>query len=387
MSEVVVDEEKVAASKEQLSLFKAEIAKLLPEDTTDDIGLQCFLDARKGDISKASIMFATMHKWRKHFDVDGYYQDFPADILEMSEKVVIGKLSGISKNGHPIYWQRTGQLYPGLHKYLTMGMVLSGHMKDMEDMMTLSREQTAKHGEVKKVINVIDVSGIGLSTRSLFPALKLLSKMDEDYYPERLHRTFVVNAPSIFSGLWGIIKGFLDPVVASKVVILSGQSSYLPKLLEEMDADLIPKQYGGTAEWDLPDVVVKEVVAFFDNLEEKEGMQPCTIAKGGEHEVEVEAAAPTHITWKYRTNYADLGFSVKFVSEDGKETDLVKHTKSGVADTLIMGSVAVPSKGKVTVVFDNKAAYFSASKVSLVVKETPTKPKHIDFGPTVPPGQ
>lgn len=384
-------DEKATEQQEKLALLKAEVAKVLPDDSTDDISLECFLDARKGDIPKATIMYLNMRKWRNHFDVGGYYKAFPTDIAEMAEQVMSSRHQGLSKNGNPIYWQRTGQFSPKLLKYLSMGLTLSSHMKDMEDMMERSNEQTAKHGVVKKAINVLDLSGIGLSIRALLPALKALTKMDEDYYPERLHRSFVINAPSLFSGIWSIIKGFLDPVVASKVVICSGQSSYLPKMLEEMDAGVIPKQYGGTADWELPGIEEQNVVEFFEALEKKEGMEQTTINKGEEHPVQKDVSLGTegvaHINWKYRTNFADLGFSVKFTAEDGEEKELVSHTKAGAADSLIVGSVPVTKSGVVTVCFDNKAAYFSASMVSVVVTITPTKARHIDFGATVPPGQ
>ena len=39
----------------------------------------------------------------------------------------------------------------------------------------------------------------------------------QDIYPERMFKTYVINAPMIFTGMWRIIKSFLDPVVASKV--------------------------------------------------------------------------------------------------------------------------------------------------------------------------
>jgi hypothetical protein len=65
----------------------------------------------------------------------------------------------------------------------------------------------------------------------------------QDVYPERLHRTYVINAPMIFPLFWKLIKPFLDPVVASKVVILS--SDYKSTLLEAIDAEMLPQEYGG----------------------------------------------------------------------------------------------------------------------------------------------
>jgi len=381
--------EKAAEAKEQLALFREEIAKVLPDDTADDVSLQCFIDARKGDLAKASIQYTNMRKWRMYHDVANYFKNFDPEITTMAAACMVARHEGYSKGGHPVYWMSVGQFSPSLLKYLSMGMTMSAHMHDMETMMQRSTEQTAKFGgSVKKAVNVLDLKGIGLSIRSLFPALSQISKMDEDYYPERLHRSYIINAPALFSGLWSVIKGFLDPVVASKVVILSGK--FLPTLLEELDEEVIPKQFGGKGDWELTPIPEKQVVAFFEGLEEKQGMATHSLAKGEDFKVEQDVVVGDegvmHINWKYRTNFKDLGFSVKFTAEGGKEEDLVAHGKAGVADSLITGSVPVKTSGKVTVSFDNKAAYFSASAVSLLVTTTPTKARHYSFGVEVPPG-
>lgn len=57
-------------------------------------------------------------------------------------------------------------------------------------------------------------------------------KCFEANYPESLGSVLVYHAPWIFSGIWKIIKGWLDPVVASKVHFCSS--------LDEL-ADFIPK--------------------------------------------------------------------------------------------------------------------------------------------------
>ena len=66
--------------------------------------------------------------------------------------------------------------------------------------------------------------------------------------PERLQKAILFNAPAIFSGTWRIISGWLDPVVAHKVLFVND----VAKVLEIVDADQLPKEYGGNRELPYP---------------------------------------------------------------------------------------------------------------------------------------
>jgi hypothetical protein len=46
--------------------------------------------------------------------------------------------------------------------------------------------------------------------------------------------------------VWAMVKPFLDPVVKSKIFILG--SNYRSTLLEHIDADSLPAEYGGTCQ-------------------------------------------------------------------------------------------------------------------------------------------
>ena len=59
----------------------------------------------------------------------------------------------------------------------------------------------------------------------------------------------VIGAPSYFPRIWGFIKSWIDPVTASKLVILS-QSEVLPTLTEYIDLGNIPTEFGGDLNFD-----------------------------------------------------------------------------------------------------------------------------------------
>ena len=60
---------------------------------------------------------------------------------------------------------------------------------------------------------IFDLTGGGLTkftSRGMINLIKLSSKVTQDYYPETMGVTYVVNAPFSFRAVWAIIKGFLD---------------------------------------------------------------------------------------------------------------------------------------------------------------------------------
>lgn len=45
----------------------------------------------------------------------------------------------------------------------------------------------------------------------------LVTKYDQDNYPEMLGHICIVNAPGIFRMLWNVVKGMIDPRTQSKI--------------------------------------------------------------------------------------------------------------------------------------------------------------------------
>ena len=56
----------------------------------------------------------------------------------------------------------------------------------------------------------------------------------------------IVNAPMVFSGVWSVVKGFLDERTRKKIKIIG--SGYRTALLEFIDNKDIPSFLGGECE-------------------------------------------------------------------------------------------------------------------------------------------
>lgn len=54
---------------------------------------------------------------------------------------------------------------------------------------------------------------------------------------------FIVNAPMLFTGIWAIVKGFLDEKTRKKITIKGG--TYLKDIVELVDEENLPEFLGG----------------------------------------------------------------------------------------------------------------------------------------------
>jgi len=94
---------------------------------------------------------------------------------------------------------------------------------------------------------ITDLKGVGImKAPSVFSYVKQVSTMSQNYYPERLGRLYLINAPWGFSGVWNVIKAWLDPVTVQKIHVLG--SGYKTELLQQVPVENLPKEFGGTCQ-------------------------------------------------------------------------------------------------------------------------------------------
>jgi len=91
-----------------------------------------------------------------------------------------------------------------------------------------------------KACLVFDMRGFGMGNMD-FPLVKFLADTLQTHYPEVLAHTYVVDSPWIFSTCWTMIKGWLDPVVVSKIEFINRE-----RLINYIDAENVPVLNGGT---------------------------------------------------------------------------------------------------------------------------------------------
>ena len=96
---------------------------------------------------------------------------------------------------------------------------------------------------------IMDLKGVGLSkVSSVYGYVKQASAISQNYYPERLGKLYLINAPWGFSSVFSVVKGFLDPVTVQKIHVLG--TSYQHELLGQVPQENLPKHLGGTCACD-----------------------------------------------------------------------------------------------------------------------------------------
>lgn len=56
----------------------------------------------------------------------------------------------------------------------------------------------------------------------VYAMVQVGAKISQDNYPEIMGQMMIVNAPMLFTGVWSIVKGWLDERTRAKIQILGG---------------------------------------------------------------------------------------------------------------------------------------------------------------------
>ena len=100
---------------------------------------------------------------------------------------------------------------------------------------------------VETFCTILDLHGVSLSNFYRVKDYVLeASSIGQNRYPEIMGKFYIINAPWAFSAVWAIIKPWLDEVTVGKIEIIGG--TYKEKLLSQIPAENLPKDFGGTCE-------------------------------------------------------------------------------------------------------------------------------------------
>ncbi|TYG37684.1 hypothetical protein ES288_D13G161200v1 [Gossypium darwinii] len=223
---------------------------LLPPRHDDYHTLLRFLKAREFNIEKTIQMWEEMLKWRKEFGTDTILEDFEFEELEEVLQYYPQGYHGVDKEGRPVYIERLGKAHPSrLMKITTIDRYLKYHVQEFE--RALSEKFPACSIAAKRQIcsttTVLDVQGLGMKnfSRTAANLLAAMTKIDNSYYPETLHRMYIVNAgPGFKKMLWPAAQKFLDAKTIGKINVLEPKS--LGRLLESIDSSQLPDFLGGS---------------------------------------------------------------------------------------------------------------------------------------------
>jgi len=206
-----------------------------------------FLRARKFDMNKTLTMWNTFMKWRKDNKVDEIESYVFSELPDVKKFYPHGYFK-TDKEGRPIYIERIGALkIKELFKVTTEERLIRYYMQSYENLIKeiFPACSRAAGKRIEQCVTILDLKGGSTSILSsqVYNFIKLASSIAQDNYPEILGRMFIVNAPMLFSGIWAMIKPWLDEKTRNKITIIG--SKYEPQLLELIPIENLPDFLGG----------------------------------------------------------------------------------------------------------------------------------------------
>ncbi|CZT18666.1 related to CRAL/TRIO domain protein [Ramularia collo-cygni] len=209
-----------------------------------------FLRARKWDVQAALVMLISTMHWRSeemHVDDDimihgeghAIQETRSGNAAEKKEgedfmaQLRMGKsfLHGADKDGRPCCYVRVR-----LHRQGEQ----SEKSLERFTVFTIETARMLLRAPVDTATIVFDMTDFSMANMDYTP-VKFMIKCFEANYPESLGSVLVYKSPWLFQGIWKIIKGWLDPVVASKVHFVSN----VDDLQQFIPRDKIMKELGG----------------------------------------------------------------------------------------------------------------------------------------------
>ncbi|KAI0269387.1 CRAL-TRIO domain-containing protein [Gloeopeniophorella convolvens] len=216
----------------------------------DDAMLLRFLRARKFDVPKAKAMVLAAEQWRKDEKVDELVQTFDFKEKEEVNKYYPQYYHKIDKEGRPVYIERVGKLdIKALYAITTQERQLQRLVFEYERSLTsrLPASARAVGHPVETFCTILDLGGVSLANfYRVKDYVMAAASIGQDRYPEIMGRFYIVNAPWAFSAVWAVVRPWLDEVTVSKIDILGG--TYKDKLLAQIPAENLPKEFGGACE-------------------------------------------------------------------------------------------------------------------------------------------
>ncbi|MCO5589685.1 hypothetical protein L7F22_043653 [Adiantum nelumboides] len=216
----------------------------------DEACLCRFLRARKWDFDASLAMFEASEQWRKDFKVDELYHNFEYPEKEKVDEIYPQYYHKTDNEGRPVYIEQLGKLdLKALYQVTTPERQLQKLVVEYEKFQR-ERLPVCSHdrGElVETSCTIMDLKNVGISQFwKVSGYVQQASNIGQHYYPETMGKFYIINSPYIFTTVWSVIKGWLDPVTVEKIKILG--SGFEKELMEQIPPENFPHTLGGQCE-------------------------------------------------------------------------------------------------------------------------------------------
>ncbi|KAG2498276.1 hypothetical protein HYH03_003537 [Edaphochlamys debaryana] len=181
----------------------------------EDVGSQAdvatvrrYLAARHNNPQKAARLLAGTLKWRKEFKTDTLrIGEFDGRSLSSGRMYIAG--NDPAGKSILVTRKRSDAFQAGEYDSYLRYLVF-----------TLQTGERAMQGGQDKWVWLMDMKGYSRANSPPLGVSMATLRILADHFPERLHRCFFIDAPSIFSFLFNALWPFIDPVTRQKIVFI-----------------------------------------------------------------------------------------------------------------------------------------------------------------------
>jgi hypothetical protein len=218
--------------------------EFIPDDELDSR----FLEGCDGEVDEAKRRYAKTMQWRKENDIDSIFLR-PAPQFAAMKESFPHYTHKKDKLGHPLSIEYLGSMKKSMEHFLSRGVTeeeaVMHNILMQEFLWKVIDPRPFPEGVMLKIY---DIKGISMSDVSgdVFNYMKQLGEIVAEYNPERIYQVFIINPPSWFNFIWKLVSPLINPKTRERVHVLRGQKDIQKALLEFIDPENLPVEYGGT---------------------------------------------------------------------------------------------------------------------------------------------
>jgi hypothetical protein len=231
--------EQIAANKKVFSL----LTDIIPFDDihkhSDCDLIYRFLIAKRFNIDETVKGLREYVKWRADNKINEIiWEPFPDELERLY------RFQGIDLFGQPIGYNRPDPTFVGemMQKY-PRELIIRYNMKVIEQGRRICLSLGAD-----RIASIVDMDKLGISIVRNMGAMGLLKEVStliQHQFPENMKTMLIQNGGYVFSGIWAIVKPFLDERVQKKIQNVGSGDSMQQEMLKWVDVNTVPVSFGG----------------------------------------------------------------------------------------------------------------------------------------------
>lgn len=211
-------------------------------------------------------MLVNCENWRLEKKVDELYEKFIYEEDDKVSEIYPRFYHKTDKYGRPIYIEVLGKLdLEQLFKVTTKERLEQNFIFEYEKLIR-KRLEFESYGltcnysrlpacsekagyHIETSCTILDLKNCSvMQALKIRDLLKLVVDIGQNYYPETMGKTFIINAPWLFDTIWNILKNWLDEVTVNKIRIYKAGKDFSAQMFEFIDPQNLPFSLGGACQ-------------------------------------------------------------------------------------------------------------------------------------------